>query len=81
MVNESQIIGRLISLNWPKTGAEATLAFDTTQLQPAKAVIEDTEGVTHMLDVHVSWDADYLVGKEVCTGHVEDGVTILEHSS
>ena len=81
MANKSQIIGRLVSLNWPKSGTEATLAFDTTQLQAAKAEIEDAEGITHVLDVHVSWDADYLVGKEVCTGHVEDGVTLLEHSS
>ena len=78
-MNEAiQIKGRLVSLQWPKGSAEATLAFDTTQLQVAKAEIEDSAGVTHRVDVLVQWDSDYLIGKEVTANSTEEGTTLSE---
>lgn len=78
MSENTQVKGRLLSLNWPEETAGATLAFDTTQLQVAKAEIEDAAGVTHRMEVHVKWDAGYLVGKDVCTNASEEGVTLTE---
>ena len=78
-MNEAiQLKGRLISLQWPEAGADATLAFDTTQLQVAKAEIEDSAGVTHRVDVLVQWDSDYLIGKEVTTNSTDEGTTLSE---
>jgi len=75
-----QIKGRLVCLHWPKGSAEATLAFDTTQLQSAKAEIEDSAGVTHLVDVIVQWDSDYLIGKEVSACASGEGTTLTETS-
>jgi hypothetical protein len=75
---ENQLNGRLVSLHWPKEAAGATLSFDTSQLQGVKAEIEDSEGVTHLIDVVVSWDADYLVGKDVSASTTDDGITLKE---
>jgi len=78
MDTKNQVNGRLVSLHWPKEAAGATLSFDTTQLQEVKAEIEDSEGVTHIIDVVVSWDADYLVGKEVSVSTTDEGMTLKE---
>jgi len=78
MENVNQVDGRLVSLQWPKEAAGETLSFDTSQLQEVKVEIEDSEGVTHLIDVVVSWDADYLVGKEVSVSATDNGITLKE---
>ena len=78
MSDTTKVNGRLLSLKWPKEAAGATLSFDTSQLQEVKAEIEDAAGVTHRLDVIVKWDADYLIGKEVCTQTTSEGTTLAE---
>ena len=80
MSEATQVQGRLISINWPKATSDATLAFDTTRLQAAKAEIEDSFGVTHHIEVLVHWDSDYLIGKEVSAKTTEDGMTLTEMS-
>ncbi len=75
-----QVDGRLVSLHWPEEAAGATLSVDTTQLQEVKAEIEDSSGVTHLVDVLVRWDADYLVGKEVSANSTDDGTVLTERS-
>ena len=47
MSENIQIKGRLLSLNWPDETAGATVSVDLSQLQVARAEIEDAEGVTH----------------------------------
>jgi hypothetical protein len=80
-MSESTLIqGRLVSLNWPKTTSDATLAFDTSQRQIAKAEIEDASGVTHHVEVLVHWDSDYLVGKEVSAKTTDEGTMLSEIS-
>ena len=78
MTENTQLKGRLLSLIWPEESAGATVAFDTTQLQIAKAEIEDESGVTHRVKVLVKWDADYLVGKNVLVASTTEGITLTE---
>ena len=78
MDDVKQVDGRLVSLHWPKDTSELTLSVDTTQLQEVKAEIEDSQGVTHLIDVLVRWDADYLVGKDVVTSTTADGIVLSE---
>jgi hypothetical protein len=78
MSENIQIKGRLLSLNWPDETAGATVSVDLSQLQVARAEIEDAEGVTHRMSVLVKWDADYLVGKEVCSHSTTEGTTLSE---
>ncbi len=78
MSESTQVQGRLVSLNWPKTTSDATLSFDTSQRQLAKAEIEDASGVTHHVEVLVNWDSDYLVGKEVSAKTTDEGTTLAE---
>ena len=73
-----QVDGRLLTLNWPSLATEVTLSDDTSQLQEAKAEIEDTEGVIHLVNVLVRWDADYLVGKEVTLKPSDSGTLLVE---
>ena len=77
MTENTQLKGRLLSLIWPES-AGATVAFDTTQLQIAKAEIEDESGVTQRVKVLVKWDADYLVGKNVLVASTTEGMTLTE---
>ena len=69
-----QVDGRLLTLNWPTLATEVTLSDDTSQLQEAK----DTEGVIHLVNVLVRWDADYLVGKEVTLKPSDSGTLLVE---
>lgn len=78
MDDVKQVDGRLVSLQWPKDTSELTLSVDTSQLQEVKAEIEDSQGVTHLIDVLVRWDADYLVGKEVSANSTDDGTILTE---
>jgi hypothetical protein len=78
MTENIQIKGRLLSLIWPEEAAGATMAFDTSQLQIAKAEIEDESGVTHRVKVLVKWDADYLVGKNVAASSTAESTTLTE---
>jgi hypothetical protein len=45
-------------------------------LQEVTAEIEDSTGVTHMVEVLVKWDADYLIGKVVSTNSTAQGATL-----
>ncbi len=78
MTENTQLKGRLLSLIWSEESAGATVAFDTTQLQIAKAEIEDESGVTQRVKVLVKWDADYLVGKNVLVASTTEGLTLTE---
>lgn len=78
MQEEIQVEGCLVSLHWPKSSSDATLAVDLTKLQQAKAEIEDATGVTHRIEVCVCWDADYLIGKEVVARSSDKGIVLSE---
>jgi hypothetical protein len=78
MTDITKVDGRLVALHWPRNATETTMAVDTMKLQEATAEIEDSAGVTHRMEVLASWDADYLVGKEVVTCTTEDGVVLSE---
>ena len=76
MTDSQQLEGRLVALHWPKIASEVTLSDDTSSLQEVTAEIEDSTGVTHMVEVVVKWDADYLIGKEVSTNSTSQGSTL-----
>lgn len=74
--DSANVEGRLVALHWPEIATEVTLSDDTNQMQEATAEIEDSEGITHKVDVFVKWDADFLVGKEVSMSLTSQGPTI-----
>jgi len=78
MSETTQVKGRLVSITWANSASDATLSVDTSQLQEAKAEIEDDVGVTHIVHVLIRWDADYLIGKEVTAKTTVDGMTLVE---
>ncbi len=78
MNEATHIEGLLIAIHWPESATQSTLEVDLSHLQEAKAEIEDNSGITHRLDVIVSWDADYLIGKEVTANSTDDGVVLSE---
>jgi hypothetical protein len=78
MTETTKIDGRLVALHWPRDVADATMAVDTTKLQEATAEIEDGAGMTHRIEVLASWDADYLVGKDVVLNTTEHGTVLSQ---
>ena len=76
MTDSPQLAGKLVALHWPQIASEVTLSDDTNQLQEVTAEIEDNTGVTHMVEVLVKWDADYLIGKVVSTNSTAQGATL-----
>ena len=76
MTDTSQLAGKLVALHWPQIASEVTLSDDTNQLQEVTAEIEDSTGVTHMVEVLVKWDADYLIGKVVSTNSTAQGAML-----
>jgi hypothetical protein len=78
MTEATQVKGRLVSIAWANSASDATLSIDVTKPQEAKAEIEDELGITHIVSVHLRWDADYLVGKDVTAKTTDDGMTLVE---
>ena len=78
MTETTQVKGRLVSIAWANSASDATLSIDTSQLQEAKAEIEDETGVTHIVHVLIRWDADYLIGKNVSAKTTDEGMTLTE---
>ena len=76
MTDSLSINGRLLALHWPLQTSEATLSLDLHASQLATAEIEDASGMTHQVEVHVTWDADSLVGKLVKTTSSGEGMSL-----
>ena len=76
MTDSTSIYGRLVALHWPSQSSEATLSLDLDQNQQAIAEIEDSNGTTHRVEVHVNWEADSLVGKIVKTSFCDNGTSL-----